>query len=673
MMDSKKEIITLPEVCELLSISLATGRNWIKSGILNEINELEGSFFYFTDIVKIKEDIQNDKLNRLNKRRNKRFVKGKSIPKKYLQDKNALNFVQKLIDLVPEELNDKDIAIIIAEFALRLFNPKIKNLFNNYEYKILNLDLLKEEYQFYRMVNTFIIDSDVNNSYISEFINNNSEIFNFEVPHLNEDVLGLLYMSLKSLTNRKSSGIYYTPTNIVNNMVDSLVDNLDVLNSKIIDPCVGTGNFLIEFVKRGFNYRFIFGRDIDIVSVFITRTNIILFASLEDSEVKIVENNIKASNSLFLIDEDEKYDVCIGNPPWGSQFDDESLQYISNNFEIYTKNGLEAFSLFIEVGSKIVKNNGYLSYIVPEAFFNVQTHENIRKLIMNAMTLISARYWGNAFDGVLAPAVSFILFNQQSSNFANNSIITTSEGNVHTINDSRDISSKIWDFKVSNLQNEIIVKIDNLDNCLFLKDNADFALGIVTGDNKEHLKDTRLDESYSEIVKGSDVFKFRLGIPSNYIKYQPEKYQQVAKNNLYFANEKLIYRFISDKLVFAYDNSRTLSLNSANIVVPKLENVDIKYVLAILNSKVSHFVFKSKFNSIKILRNHIESIPIRIANDNLYEMVINIVNRLIDLEEQSQIDHLYDELNRVIYDIYDLTENEITIIESSCSGNNFLY
>ena len=36
----------------------------------------------------------------------------------------------------------------------------------------------------------------------------------------------------------------------------------------------------------------------------------------------------------------------------------------------------------------------------------------------------------------------------------------------------------------------------------------------------------------------------------------------------------------------------------------------MKYIMAILNSRVAQFYFKKRFNSVKVLRSHIEQIPI---------------------------------------------------------------
>ena len=98
---------------------------------------------------------------------------------------------------------------------------------------------------------------------------------------------------------------------------------------------------------------------------------------------------------------------------------------------------------------------------------------------------------------------------------------------------------------------------------------------------------------------------------------------------MYRAKEKLLYRFICNQLVFAYDDKKTLSLNSCNIVIPKIEKLQAKYILAILNSRIAQFIFNKKFDSVKILRAHIESIPIPNASEKQQNEIIKIVDIFI--------------------------------------------
>jgi hypothetical protein len=157
---------------------------------------------------------------------------------------------------------------------------------------------------------------------------------------------------------------------------------------------------------------------------------------------------------------------------------------------------------------------------------------------------------------------------------------------------------------------EEVIRVLQDAECWSLRGNANWALGIVTGNNKSMLHDKQ-DGSLEPIYKGKDVNYFSLANPGSYIRYERDRFQQCARDYLYRAQEKLIYRFISDRLVFAYDTQQRLTLNSANILIPTLP-CNMKYVMAILNSSLSQFLFRVNHQSIKVLRSHLESIPIPI-------------------------------------------------------------
>ena len=70
------------------------------------------------------------------------------------------------------------------------------------------------------------------------------------------------------------------------------------------------------------------------------------------------------------------------------------------------------------------------------------------------------------------------------------------------------------------------------------------------------------------VYRGKDITKEGLLGPFVYIDKDFSQYQQVAPMSLYLSSPKLIYRFISDKLVFYNDNSQSFVLNSANLMIP---------------------------------------------------------------------------------------------------------
>ena len=124
-------------------------------------------------------------------------------------------------------------------------------------------------------------------------------------------------------------------------------------------------------------------------------------------------------------------------------------------------------------------------------------------------------------------------------------------------------------------------------------------------------------------------------------------------------------RYFADRgyQVFAYDNTGLLSLNSCNILIPQIPGLSVKYVLAVLNSSVAQFFFEKKFHSVKVLRSLLEQIPIPMADEETQTLIVELVDKLMVLEDATQeFKETYFLLDYRIAELYHLTAEEYKII-----------
>lgn len=137
----------------------------------------------------------------------------------------------------------------------------------------------------------------------------------------------------------------------------------------------------------------------------------------------------------------------------------------------------------------------------------------------------------------------------------------------------------------------------------------------------------------------------------------------MAKEKYYRAKEKLVYKFISNKLVFAYDNTASLFLNSANILIPQIPNMSIKTVLGFLNSELYQYLYCTLFSEIKILKGNLIELPfigITQEQDNLISSYVqNILNGndnyIINVQEE-------------IYKLFNINDLQIKYIKEKING-----
>lgn len=630
--------LTFKEVCEMFSISTATARNWIRLGKLKTIKGKDT--FDKNYIDNIIEDIKSGNDSRLKSRRNKKSLTGNILYKDYIKNEHNRLVIEEILNTC-DNINESELRIIIANFAKKIY--KDIGLKNNKTFKALIDEL----------TNCDISIVDYNK--ISIALDKKLEF------QKTDDTLGFAYISLRDLSKRKQTGAYYTPEKIVNTLLDSLFECDDLNGKTILDPCCGTGNFLIGLLNRGINARMIYGQDIDEISVLITRINLFLLdSSLTKKEL---ENHIICNDALKKTF-DKKFSIVLGNPPWGYDFKDEQILYLSKKYKT-AKKGMESYDLFLELSLSLVGENGYIAYVLPEAFMNVATHSVIRKILLDNCSFKFVCYIGNAFTGVLCPSIILGLKKDNLKQNIGCKIIT--KNNSFIIKKPRELNENIFSLNINDDEYDCIKHIENIKNTKYLLNNAKFALGIVTGNNKKYI--TTKKTKHNEIVlKGSNIYKYSVNKIDNYIEYRPELFQQVAPTEMYRAKEKLLYRFISEVPVFAYDNKQMLSLNSCNILIPKIKGLSIKYILAILNSSVAAFYINKKFNSVKLLRSHIESLPILYASKKEQKEIEKMVDSLI--KAKKNIDILYEKLDDYIMKLYNLNDVQINTIKTALKEKN---
>jgi SAM-dependent methyltransferase len=737
--------MTLKELCNELSISEATGKNWLRLGkVKADFSDSIEPSFSKEYVASIKNDIASGKIQALNSRRNKKFVSGSFFYNSYVpKDCDCLPKIRNLSDYLTSNeimLSWADICCILAYYAVLLFHDAFgEEVFDEYVEELI--DELAFSYKisdtlpYKKSDSTFDTDKTINDT--SEPSSYKGILKNLKDchPYLvslsfkyepGVDTLGLLYMSLRDIGSRKNAGSYYTPTDIVRKSIDNLhigscYEDNDLNNDApfknaskdltILDPCCGSGNFLIQ-LPDDIECQNIYGCDIDPICVCIARIGLALRYGA--AYIPVIKKNIRCGN--FLSDktcdlfEDESFapDYIIGNPPWGYDFGESENKLYKKTYKTACGRSVESFAIFTEKALLTLKKGGKLSFVLPEAALTVKIHKALRKLIISCCNITYLSYLGNVFSNVACPCVILQLLKTGDSINTKGMIVEDLSGSKaswecsssFTINSNRKVSDHRLSFYCNDEEYSILEAMHSPDR-VYLKDNAIFALGIVTGGNERFIIDridgargnsigrrtplssydindsnnidhkyANIPDGYEVVLKGSDISRYHISVPDRFIKFDPQSFQQVADEDVYRQPEKLVYRFINKDLIFAYDKDGMVSLNSCNILIPKLPGLDIKYILAVLNSSPAGFYYKKSFNSVKVLRSHLEQIPIPVVSKDEQAKIIELVDRIMDLQMHDppiscadahfDITNMseYEELDRLIASAYGLSSSQ---------------
>ena len=654
--DVTQKGLTVDDVCKTLSISKATAKNWIRLGKI--VPDIGDQLFSTEYVEKFVEELKSGKNTKLKSRRNKKSATGKVLYKDYVHTASNQKLVADLLELGIIE-NERDLLIVLANFAVQLYYQSRNIPFGNSN---VLLDFLSQEQtsEFHILIKDLIGKDTVAPALINKLL----PVLSKEILFVKgEDSLGFVYISLQDIGQRKSSGAYYTPEKVVGELIDRLYENDPDLGSKTIcDPCCGTGNFLLSLGTKGIDYANLYGQDIDSISVFLSRINIALMAP-EMSAVDI-QSRIIVGNTYFETFT-QKFDVIVGNPPWGSDFSEEDALRCRKLFKTAVGKSIESYDLFVEKALSMLNHKGVLAFVLPQAILSVAAHDTVRRMMIAACSFKFISYLGNVFSGVQCPSIILGIAPDDEKTVIGCRVST--ENDTFVISKPRTFSDGTLSFNVSDEENECLNAISNIENVVYLKGNAKFALGIVTGNNKKYISTEKRDDN-EVVLKGSDIQRYGMTSSGNYIRFAPESFQQVAPVEMYRAKEKLLYRFICEVPVFTYDDQQTLSLNSCNIVIPDVAGLEMKYILAILNSSVTVYFISKKFNSVKLLRSHIEQMPIPVIPMDIQTSIIKKVDRIMNSSEN--ISGLYEDLDSDIMQLFGLSGAHRDIIQKFLRKKN---
>lgn len=563
------------------------------------------------------EKLKTKTTERLTTRANKRKSQKRVLPLEYISYRGNISFVQNTLDYIDE--NRIDIISAILSLGINLLRKK--GIYNKH-----HVSTVLREY------------SDIKNVEV---------LSNCDIPDDEFDILGLVYQSYLQEGKKNITGSYYTPQKVAYNMTKSLMFSSGEL---FFDPCCGSGAFLLTVDANNPNQ--LYGVDNDKVAVLISKINILL--KYYDKEFIpqiycldfLMGDTFIQQHPVFR----KKFDYIVTNPPWGA------MEHYSNiNIDAVTSK--ETFSCFFVKAFEQLKEEGIIRFLFPEAILKVKAHKDIRKFILDQAGLISITTYDDMFSGVTTKYIDIEC--GKGANKYKFDIYTG--GNKKSVEIKAVYETENLIFNLLSENDLSIIRIVKEKGRYTLRDSI-WALGIVTGDNKGKLF-SKCHAGMERIYTGKEIQPYILKKERNYILFDRANLQQVAKEEIYRAPEKLVYKFISNKLVFAYDDSASLFLNSANILIPNIPSMSVKTVMAFLNSSLFQFMYVKLFGEVKILKGNLIELPFPEISDYEDKQLSSLVDEILNGDSSKQ-----ETIENFIFSIYELTDEQIRYVRRNVNG-----
>ncbi|HOV15826.1 MAG TPA: TaqI-like C-terminal specificity domain-containing protein, partial [Spirochaetota bacterium] len=222
-------------------------------------------------------------------------------------------------------------------------------------------------------------------------------------------------------------------------------------------------------------------------------------------------------------------------------------------------------------------------------------------------------------------------------------------------------------FEINNLSNKL------KNNNKKLGEVVEITRGLEIGKDK-----ISKEETNRKIIFGEDIGKY---VIKNINFIDEGTYQNFKKNDDIFKQEKIMIRETGNKLTVAYDNNGLLTNRSLYCIRSK--DFDLFYLLGILNSRLIQYYYENQYKSDtdifpKIRIGQVKEIPIPDNTDRqIINQIIVLVKEMIQTQKnicdaksdsdksmfEKKINMINDKIDKLVYNLYGLTEDDIKTIE----------
>ena len=382
----------------------------------------------------------------------------------------------------------------------------------------------------------------------------------------------------------------------------------------------------------------------------------------------------------------EGFDVVIGNPPYGVKIEASNMGILKTNLANWKSNILnDSYFGFIPLGLSIGKSKIQLSYIIPNTWRLIGSAKDFRNEMFKTGGLYKIdTYLKPVFEEAVVDCdIIFLDKNIENQNVelnVNSKDIFIKSNLIPTriLLAQGSINSHLG-LKEYSLLEKIKIDCENLNRIVSLKNGAKpYEVGKGNPkqtrqilDDKPFTKKIKIDNTFVPLIGGSNFHKYLIKWDNdNFISYGPWLAAPRDKS-IFEIKEKIIVRQTSDKLIATIISDGFIMRDNTHILLPDNPNYELKYILALINSRLIDFVYWTinpergeALAQVKV--SHLDQLPIKYISREDQKPFIDLVDRILIAKQNGQetitLEHQIDTL---VYRLYDLTPDEIAIVENS--------
>jgi len=428
-----------------------------------------------------------------------------------------------------------------------------------------------------------------------------------------------------------------------------------LLQITICDPACGSGAFLnqaLEFLITEHQYidelqsslleepipfseiessileNNLYGVDINKESVEIAKLSLWLRTAQKGRKLTSLNNNIKCGNSLI---DDPKiagdksfnwenefpevftkggFDVVIGNPPYGAKLPKKDLNFIVEKYSTggMTKTLSDTYIAFYIISSELLlKKNGVLSFISPNTWRLISSGKEFRNFMFreNSCVFKIVQHLEKVFTDATVDCDT--VFIKKSGAKPNDVNLIIREGELDLLNHHIDHSlfktQEFYNLNLTDKHYQLSDKIKSrgkLVSELFVIKNGIKPYEKGKGKppqtseimkEKPFTSDVKISDKSLPLIGGSLFNRYQLFWNENSWVEYGEWLAAPRDFSIFEANEKIIFRQTSDKIIGVKIGQGYIMRNNTHILLPEDKRINLNYALGVLNSKLTDFFY----------------------------------------------------------------------------------
>jgi hypothetical protein len=372
------------------------------------------------------------------------------------------------------------------------------------------------------------------------------------------------------------------------------------------------------------------------------------------------------------------FDIVIGNPPHGADIS-KYKDYVESNFKFFETRKNSA-SLFIEKSFELLKQEGVLAYVIPKSITFVESWKKTRDLIYKKNRLLVLIDITKAFENVKLEQIILICQKTKNGSY----FYKTGDFWDGYIRINTKIKTEIAD-KLEILPlytDEIKMGILNklLENSVKLYTISKTFRGLPY--------QNKISEDGYPILRGKNINKYLIyreldKVQLTKSELNSPKVKQLMKPKI--ISQRIVAHVMNpfDRIVImaTYDKKGFLTLDTVMNTFLTDNSFSYEYILGILNSRLAEwfyywFVYNRAIRTMDFDESYIGKLPIKkitYQNQPIADQIIHKVDEILsltqsedyetDTSKQKKVKELEKEIDELVYKLYNLTEEEIKIIE----------